>query len=35
MFNPFDPEKHNTLEVIQNESKDGTWISDAFVGRPG
>ena len=31
-FIPFDPEKHNTLEGIQKESKDGTWISDAFVG---
>jgi exopolysaccharide biosynthesis protein len=26
------PEKHNTLEGIQKESSDGTWISDAFVG---
>ena len=31
-FIPFDPEKHNTLEGIQKESSDGTWISDAFVG---
>jgi peptidoglycan/xylan/chitin deacetylase (PgdA/CDA1 family) len=31
-FIPFDPAKHNTLEGIQKESSDGTWISDAFVG---
>jgi peptidoglycan/xylan/chitin deacetylase (PgdA/CDA1 family) len=31
-FIPFDPAKHNTLEGIQKESKDETWISDAFVG---
>ena len=31
-FIPFDPENHNTLEGIQKESSDGTWISDAFVG---
>ena len=31
-FIPFVPEKHNTLEGIQKESSDGTWISDAFVG---
>ncbi len=31
-FIPFVPEKHNTLVGIQQESTDGTWISDAFVG---
>ncbi len=29
---PFDPEKHNTLEGIKAEAKDGETITDAFVG---